>query len=324
MGNGGTFGFNGDQSRGFDLPAGVLDDFSVSVSRPGRARLRYNDVTKALELSVDGGGYAVVTTGGGSSPWVEVAGVIRPQNATDDVVIGAASLASSETLRVVGDARFEPDDTAGGFTVVDGGGNEVLSASQSGDVRVPNQLLLVERAGDPGATASTVKLYAKADPAGDSDLFAQIDTGTVSPLIPKFGSLSMINNLVKTSILAQNTPAKIAGSTSVNATRQFSMPANNRLQYDGTSTAWALILIQTSWASDVANKTQGPVVAVNGTPLASSANNEDASNVFRQATGAMAIFRLSPGDYVEAFVENLTDGTDVTVRNLQLIVITIG
>lgn len=183
---GGTFGFNGEQNRGFDLPAGVLSDFTVSPSKPGRARFRYNDVTKQMELSVDAGGYVPISTGTGTSPWVEMGGVIRPQNVTDDVVIGTAVLVGSETLRVVGDVRFEPDDSSGGFNVVDGGGNTVLSATQAGDVTVGNQLVITERVGDPGATANAGKLYTK-DNGGTTDLFYQASDGTVTQITPGGG-----------------------------------------------------------------------------------------------------------------------------------------
>lgn len=105
---GGTFGWNGASQRGFDFPAGVLNDFEVGVSPSGRARLRYNDVTKELELSVDGGSFSALATDS-ESPWFVSGDVIQQDDITDSVAIGSSSLSGSEKLRVVGETIIEGD-----------------------------------------------------------------------------------------------------------------------------------------------------------------------------------------------------------------------
>ena len=55
--SGGTFGFEGFKNRALELPAGVTSALAVDISPGGRARLRYNDVAKQLEQSIDGGAY---------------------------------------------------------------------------------------------------------------------------------------------------------------------------------------------------------------------------------------------------------------------------
>jgi hypothetical protein len=60
----------------------------------------------------DGAAWGQITGAGATSPWTEAAGVIAPGTpATDDVVVGAAAMASGERFRVVGGARVEKSDS---------------------------------------------------------------------------------------------------------------------------------------------------------------------------------------------------------------------
>lgn len=111
----GTFGFKGFKDRALEIPAGVTSAISVAVAPGGRARLRYNDVAKQLEQSIDGGAYTPLG-GTGAGPWDQVGTDVFPDSTGWNVIIGAATVAGSEKLRVVGgDARLE-----GGLSVTGG------------------------------------------------------------------------------------------------------------------------------------------------------------------------------------------------------------
>jgi hypothetical protein len=98
----GTFGFRGFKNRAFEIPAGVTSAFSVDISPGGRARLRYNDVAKQLEQSIDGGAYTPL--GGTGAPWDQVGTDVFPDSTGWNVAIGAATVSGTEKLRVVGDS----------------------------------------------------------------------------------------------------------------------------------------------------------------------------------------------------------------------------
>ena len=113
----GTFGFKGFKDRALEIPAGVTSALAVAVSPLGRARLRYNDVAKQLEQSIDGGVYTPLG-GTGAGPWDQVGTDVFPDSTGWDVIIGAATVVGSEKLRVVGgDARLEAGLTVTGGSI---------------------------------------------------------------------------------------------------------------------------------------------------------------------------------------------------------------
>lgn len=65
----GAWGFTGLFQRALEIPSGVIPGiFTAAVSPTQRARIRYNDVLKQLEASIDGGAYAPFAgTGSGNS-----------------------------------------------------------------------------------------------------------------------------------------------------------------------------------------------------------------------------------------------------------------
>lgn len=104
----GTFGFKGFMKRALELPAGVTSALSVNVSPTGRARLRYNNVAKQLEQSVDGGAYTPLG-GTGAGPWDQVSTNVFPDSTGWNVIIGGSSPLGSEKLRVIGNTLLQGD-----------------------------------------------------------------------------------------------------------------------------------------------------------------------------------------------------------------------
>jgi hypothetical protein len=102
-------------SDGAFLGLGAGD--SAAVSSAGQARIRFSSVSNGLELSVNGGDYGAFTVSG----WTDDGTVVRLTTASDTVVIGAASMAGTEKLRLVGDARIEGNTTITGSLVPEAG-----------------------------------------------------------------------------------------------------------------------------------------------------------------------------------------------------------
>jgi hypothetical protein len=140
----GTFGFNGLLSRGFDLPSGSI----VEVGKPGRARLRYNELTNELEVSKNGAAYVVIGGGGGASPWTDTGTLLHPTTTSRSVVVGASALDGSEQLRVVGEAVHDGnitfEDTTSGPTIgqqdrTDGSAGETITIQGQGNTAASTQ-----------------------------------------------------------------------------------------------------------------------------------------------------------------------------------------
>lgn len=136
------------------------------------------------------------------------------------------------------------------------------------------------------------------------------------------GSL-YVSTPAETSIATVNTPVKVAGTTTlVESVRvDDDSSTNNRLKYTGLKTRNFTITSAISTTSASSNKEFTWYVAVNGTV-------DTASGIRRKQgtgsdVGALAlnwIEELSTDDYIEIWVENNTDDTNVTATKLTLII----
>jgi hypothetical protein len=137
----GTFGFKGFKDRALELPAGVTSAIAVDVSPSGRARLRYNDVAKQLEQSIDGGAYTPLG-GTGAGPWDQVGTDVFPDSTGWNVTIGGSAVVGTERLRVVGTdsglggIRIEADAAfPSAFLEMNGADGAVVSNANEGRLR---------------------------------------------------------------------------------------------------------------------------------------------------------------------------------------------
>jgi hypothetical protein len=184
----GTFGFRGFKNRAFEIPAGVTSAFSVDISPGGRARLRYNDVAKQLEQSIDGGAYTPLG-GTGAGPWDQVGTDVFPDSTGWNVTIGAATVVGSEKLRVVGGAaRLEGGLTvAGGYIDLDPTGAFALDMDAGAPVDVTlgggsgSDLTVTQAGGDQMLRVSEFNNVVEVgDVSGDTDfLFSGAGSFTV-------------------------------------------------------------------------------------------------------------------------------------------------
>ena len=111
------------------------------------------------------------------------------------------------------------------------------------------------------------------------------------------------------------TPVKAAGTTTaVSGLNNISMPANNRLRYDGTAPINAIIWASMSMTALAASQSVFLSVAKNGVVLPDSlAIDEVGIGGGVERTHAVTVDSLSQNDYVEVFVQNTTSTSSITL-----------
>lgn len=130
-----------------------------------------------------------------------------------------------------------------------------------------------------------------------------------------------ISSATSTVISTVNTPYKAAGTTTAVNLFRVTAPANNRLTYTGTKTRRFQVIasLAASFSSSVSNRYFSFYIAKNGTILPESKqkvkliNNTDQTSITLSCSVSTA-----PNDYIEVWVENNSDGTDITLQTLNL------
>ncbi len=159
-------------------------------------------------------------------------------------------------------------------------------------------------------------------------LFADNATGDISEqdcrdlivsLANAYGGMH-ISSSVETVIATVSTPVKVLGTTLVSAAiRDMDMPANNRLRYTGAPTRFFNIHVAMSMVSAASNKVFGFYIAKNGTvDTASLITRKQGTSSDVGAVPLEFHAELAINDYIEVYVENQTDNTNVTVQQLVL------
>jgi hypothetical protein len=124
-----------------------------------------------------------------------------------------------------------------------------------------------------------------------------------------------------TSISTVSTPVKISGSTTTANLFRFSAPLSNRMVYDGTKTRNFQVMAAISMTSPANNKIYKFYIAKNGSTLPETGQLRKISS--GSDVGSLTIsgvVNLSPGDYVEVWVENVSDASDITIEAMNLTV----
>ena len=135
------------------------------------------------------------------------------------------------------------------------------------------------------------------------------------------GNFSMVNNATTTTISTVNTPVKILGTTTPNVINQKFTHTNNRLTYTGSIIRDFEVNIVMSFTTTTNNKKFGLYIAINGVVTnASLIYATSDGNNRAESISCQEIFQLSQNDYVEAWIENATDSSNVTVTHLNLTV----
>ena len=137
-------------------------------------------------------------------------------------------------------------------------------------------------------------------------------------------SIGMENNAAKTLIATVNTPVKIAGTTAPGPINNlFDLASTNKMIYTGAPTLSFFVAVSVSLIAHVTNKKISPVIVKNGlTPQnVGVATFVQSVETARECTSTFSTVFLNTNDFIEIWVENRTDITDVTVIDLAASVI---
>ena len=129
----------------------------------------------------------------------------------------------------------------------------------------------------------------------------------------------MINNATATTISTSSTPVKVAGTTTANATSQKFTHTDNKDTYNGALTRIFTCSAVASFTSGN-NKDISLYFAKNGVVDASSEMQATTDGNGRSESIAIqTILELAENDYIEIWIENNSDTTDITVEYLNVI-----
>jgi hypothetical protein len=136
------------------------------------------------------------------------------------------------------------------------------------------------------------------------------------------GVMTMQGNATATTVSATDVEYKAAGITTLDTSvsQKFSMPVDNRLQYDGAINRQFRCTAMLTLTSG--NNVQvGVYFGKNGTPITNSEMyaTTDGNGRFENMA-VQTVVELSQGDYMEVFVENATNTTDITLADLSAII----
>lgn len=130
-----------------------------------------------------------------------------------------------------------------------------------------------------------------------------------------------VTSSTATNILAANTPIKVAGTTSGLNLFRTSSPIDNRLVYTGTKTRYFSYTGSISVTAAQNNRRFVFYIAKNGSILPESEQSRKIANgADRGSISISGIVQLAPNDYVEVWVENINDNTDITIQSMNLLI----
>ena len=131
----------------------------------------------------------------------------------------------------------------------------------------------------------------------------------------------MSDNATVTNVITVATPLKIAGTTTANSINQKFTHTDNRATYTGAINRNFKVTATVSVTSASANDQIGFYIAKNGTVLTESEMYVTTNASARaESVTIQTITSLITNDYVETWVENDTDASDVTVTFLNVII----
>lgn len=143
----------------------------------------------------------------------------------------------------------------------------------------------------------------------------------VSLMNPRGGLYVADGDDAQTSISAVDTYTRVAGTTTFDPSsvvRDFSMPGDNQLQYDGSIKRPIYVEARLSVRAASNNTDFEFALGLNGTPIVGRSEQElafgNANELKLVAISSMV--EMTNGDEVGVFVANRTDATDLTAESL--------
>lgn len=134
-------------------------------------------------------------------------------------------------------------------------------------------------------------------------------------------TMYMQGNATATDIITVATPIKIAGTTIAGANNQRFDHATNKLTYTGARTRDFFVSVTATLTAGGSNDEYGFYIAKNGVEINESEQYVTANTAGRvESVALQAIIELSTTDYVEVFMENITDNSDGTISFMNAII----
>lgn len=163
--------------------------------------------------------------------------------------------------------------------------------------------------------ASTGGAYVKATGAATNTGWEKLNTD------PSYAYMQMTANATATAITAANTPILIAGTTTLSASSEFTMPANNRLTYTGLRTKTFQISANVGFWVASNNRACYFYVYKNGIQEASSKQGAVSRNTGEsQDAGVVHLLTMATNDFIEIWTENAVNAHDITAQQLHVII----
>jgi len=144
------------------------------------------------------------------------------------------------------------------------------------------------------------------------------DRYRVAPIV-RAVEYHMDDNSTQTTIVSPSTFYKADGSTSEGALNKggFTL-SSNRATYSGPPTYFKVDAIAAMTGGS--NKVVALRVALHGTTISSSQSRTTTTSGRSENAHAQTYVYLTSGDYVEAYIANTTDTTNITVKDLSVTV----
>ena len=177
-----------------------------------------------------------------------------------------------------------------------------------------------------------ISQYANATPLGVSskligtnvsanDETANFTISDVLALRPD-AEMYMINNTTDTVVATVNVPVKVEGTTTSGVLSGFTMPSNNRLTYTGTSSVTVFASVSfTAYRTAGSDATIEAVVYKNGTTPQVNTTTKTLITLDRASGLSQGFITLATNDYIELWLVNTTDATDVLVNTMNFSVV---
>lgn len=252
---------------------------------------------------------------------IRIAGLVVVNAITDGIDFGTATVGkfsikesiikiSAGALLKLATAVFS-DFNANRLNVnLNGAGVYCISGSASSANIVANGLAAVSQVKTTGAGTPLNGIAV-------TDIRWQFSSNSAIQDTKPSGLISLSGNAAATLMGGSGTPAKV--TTGVNWSDQqrshFSMDTNGRLTYTGEKNFIGAISVSASAYPSAGTKTLRIYVAINGNAATGSKVIASAANPTQSVFSTTWQRVFAPGDYVELWVDNLTDATSVIVTD---------
>ncbi len=139
---------------------------------------------------------------------------------------------------------------------------------------------------------------------------------------PQKAFITMTSNAVETTVAAVDTPVKIAGTYTVAANgNRWGTGTNGRLIWNGENGRRVAMELSISITVDGNNKIFRIGIAKNGTfEQASALGRKISTGIDLGAISTLDEIDLNTGDYIEPFLENITDDANATGVDVKFLV----